>query len=123
MSTQNKTQATSATPWLNEPTPLDLLVDIVSGKKSSEYNGATRAFTVRIPIHNALLLDAMFSNTAGISRNEFVCHLLDLALQEVREKLPEDINEKILQFVSVQMDSSNDKLLQMERVASKEVSE
>ncbi|MDD5180348.1 MAG: hypothetical protein PHT15_03710 [Gallionellaceae bacterium] len=123
MPTQNNAQATSAAPWLNEPTPLELLVDIVSGKKSSEYNGATRAFTVRIPIHNALLLDAMFANTNGISRNEFVCHLLDMALQEVREKLPEDVNEKILQYVSVQMDSSNDKILQMERTASKEVAE
>ena len=120
MSAQNNTQATSTAPWLNEPTPLELLVDIVSGKKSSEYTGATRAFTVRLPIPNALLLDAMFSNTTGISHNEFVCHLLDFALQEVREKLPEDIQEKILQFVSVQMDSSNDKLLQMERTASKE---
>ena len=117
MSTQNKAQATSAPSWQNEPTPLELLVDIVSGKKSSEYDGATRAFTVRVPVHNALLLDAMFSNTTGISRNDFVCHLLDLALQEVREKLPEDINEKILQFVSVQMDSSNDKLLKLENAA------
>ena len=123
MSTQNKTQATSQSPWLNEPTPLELLLDIVGGKKSSEYNGATQAFTVRIPIHNALLIDAMFSNTIGISRNEFVCHLLDLALQEVREKLPKDVNEKILQFVSVEMDSSKDKLLQMERNSSKEVRE
>ena len=115
MSTQNKLQAVGEHPWQNEPTPLELLLDIVSGKKNSEYNGATRAFTVQMPIHNALLLDAMFSNTAGISRNEFMCLLLDLALQEVRENLPEEISEKILQFVSVQMDSSNDKLLKLEK--------
>lgn len=120
MSTHNNSQAASAAaPWLNEPTPLELLVDIVSGKKSTEYNGATRAYTVHIPVYNALLLDAMHSNTNGISQNELICQLLDLALQEVRDNLAKDVNEKILQHVSVQMDSSNDKLLQMERSSSK----
>ena len=111
MSTQNKTQATSTPSWRNQPTPLELLVDIVSGKKSPEYNGATRTFTINVPVSDALLLDAMLANTTGISPNELICHLLDFALQEVRENLPEEISEKILQLVSVEMDSSNDKLL------------
>lgn len=107
MSTQNKTVPS----WQNHPTPLELLVGIVSGKKSPEYKGATRAFTINIPVGDALLLDAMLANTTEISPNELICHLLDFALQEVRENLPEEINEKILQFVSVEMDSANDKLL------------
>lgn len=111
MSTQSKMQVTRPPSWQNEPTPLELLVDIVSGKKSPAYDGATQTFTVDIPTHNALLLNAMFANTTGISLNELICNLLDLALQEVRENLSEDVNEKILQFVSVQMDSSDDKLL------------
>lgn len=110
MSTQNETQATRAPSW-HHPTPLELLVDIVSGKKSSDYNGATREYTVNIPLQTVLLLDAMHVNASGISLNELICQLLDLALQEVRENLPEDIKEKMLWYVSVQMDASNDKLL------------
>jgi len=107
----DNTQAARAPAWQNEPSQLELLVDIVSGKRGSEYNGATRTLTLQVPTHNALLIEAMLENTTGISRNELICQLLDLALQEVREKLPQDINENILQFVSVEMDSSDDKLL------------
>src|SRR3990172_2624787 len=115
MSTPNKAQATVQAPWLNEPSLLEEVMDIVSGKKSPKYEGATLAFTLRMPTYTALLIEAMFSNTKGISRNELICQLLELALQEVRENLPEDIGDKVLQFVSVSMTSSHDKLLAIKR--------
>lgn len=111
MSTQNTTQTTSPRSWPGAPKPLELLVDVLSGKRSPKYDGETRTFTVNVPVSDALLLEAILANITGISHNELVCHLLDFALQEVRENLPEDVNEKILEIVSVQMDSSDDKLL------------
>ena len=109
MSTQNEIPA--ASPW-HHPTQLEILADIASGNRElPDYTGATRPYTVNIPLPMVMLIEALHINTKGISLNEFICQLLDLAIDEVREKLPEEIKEHILYYVSVQMDSSNDKLL------------
>lgn len=110
MSTQNETPVPKKSSWYH-PSQLEMLVDIVNGGECPDFKGTTREYTINVPLQVVLLLDAMLAHTSGVSRNEFICQLLDLALQEVREKLPEEMKEKILWYVSVQMDSSNDKLL------------
>ena len=61
---------------------------IVEGRGKTEYVGATKLITIRIPMPLAVQLQAM-AQKSGKSRNATIATLLEVGLEEVRERLDE----------------------------------
>ena len=59
---------------------------IVEGRGKTEYVGATKLITIRIPMPLAVHLQAM-AQKSGKSRNATSATLLEVGLEEVRERL------------------------------------
>jgi hypothetical protein len=59
---------------------------IVERRGKTEYVGATKLITIRIPMPLAVHLQAM-AQKSGKSRNATIATLLEVALEEVRERL------------------------------------
>lgn len=59
---------------------------IVERRGKTEYVGATKLITIRIPMPLAVHLQAM-AKKSGKSRNATIATLLEVALEEVRERL------------------------------------
>ena len=59
---------------------------IVQGRGKTEYVGATKLITIRIPMPLAVHLQAM-AQKSGKSRNATIATLLEVGLEEVRERL------------------------------------
>ena len=67
---------------------------IVEGRGKTEYGGATKLITIRIPMPLAVQLQAM-AQKSGKSRNATIATLLEVALEEVRERLDESTLEEL----------------------------
>jgi predicted DNA-binding protein len=61
---------------------------IVEGRGKTEYVGTTKLITIRIPMPLAVQLQAM-AQKSGKSRNATIATLLEVGLEEVRERLDE----------------------------------
>lgn len=59
---------------------------IVEGRAKGEYVGLTKIITIRIPMPLAIQLQAL-AQKSGKSRNATIGTLLDVAIEEVRERL------------------------------------
>ena len=66
----------------------DQAAAIVQGRGKTEYIGATKLITIRIPIPLAIQLQAM-AQKSGKSRNATIETLLEVGLEEVRDRLDE----------------------------------
>ena len=67
---------------------------IVQGRSKTEYVGATKLITIRIPMPLAVHLQAM-AQKSGKSRNATIATLLDVALEEVRERLDDETIQEL----------------------------
>ena len=59
---------------------------IVEGRGKTEYVGVSKLITIRIPMHLAIQLQSM-AQKSGKSRNATIATLLEVGLEEVRERL------------------------------------
>ena len=67
---------------------------IVEGRGKTEYVGATKLITILSPMPLAVHLQAM-AQKSGKSRNATIATLLDVALEEVRERLDDETIEEL----------------------------
>lgn len=67
---------------------------IVEGRGKTEYVGTTKLITIRIPMPLAVQLQAM-AQKSGKSRNATIATLLEVGLEEVRERLDETTLEDL----------------------------
>lgn len=67
---------------------------IIEGRGRSEYVGASKLITIRIPMHLAVQLQAM-AHKSGKSRNATISTLLEVGLDEVWERLDESTQEQL----------------------------
>ena len=67
---------------------------IVQGRGKTEYVGTTKLITIRIPMPLAVHLQAM-AQKSGKSRNATIATLLDVALEEVRERLDDETIQEL----------------------------
>lgn len=73
---------------------VDHAAAIVQGRGKTEYVGATKLITIRIPMPLAVHLQAM-AQKSGKSRNATIATLLDVALEEVRERLDDETIQEL----------------------------
>lgn len=73
-----------------EPTLLEELVGLLSHTSSSSYSGGEKAMTIRLPIHIAARLEAMVE-VAGVSRNQLARQLLEYAMVDLLNELPDQV--------------------------------
>ena len=66
----------------------DQAAAIVQGRGKTEYIGATKLITIRIPMPLAIQLQAR-AQKSGKSRNATIETLLEVGLEEVRDRLDE----------------------------------
>lgn len=93
------------------PTKAEHLAAVIEGTGSTRLIGVARPVLLRVPEWNLAELDAM-AKMAGKSRNAMAVHLLDLALDVVREKLSDDklsnLNHEVLQrHVAMGLDTAD----------------
>ena len=67
---------------------------IVQGRGKTEYVGATKLITIRIPMPLAVHLQAM-AQKSGKSRNATIATLLEVGLEEVRERLDDQTIDQL----------------------------
>ena len=67
---------------------------IVEGRGKTEYVGVSKLITIRVPDHLAIKLQAM-AHKSGKSRNATIATLLEVGLEEVRERLDETTLEDL----------------------------
>ena len=67
---------------------------IVEGRGKTEYIGLTKLITIRIPMPLAVQLQAM-AQKSGKSRNATIATLLEVGLEEVRERLDQSTLEDL----------------------------
>lgn len=77
-----------------EPTLLEELVGLLSHTSTSTFSGGEKAMTIRLPIHIAARLEAMVE-VAGVSRNLLARQLLEYAMVDVLDEVPEDVAQRI----------------------------
>ena len=68
---------------------------IVEGRGKTDYVGTTKLITIRIPMHLAVQLQAM-AQKSGKSRNATISTLLEVGLEEVRDRLDEATMTELL---------------------------
>ena len=67
---------------------------IVEGRGKTEYVGLSKLVTIRIPMPLAVQLQAV-AQKSGKSRNATIATLLEVGLEEVRERLDETTLEEL----------------------------
>ena len=67
---------------------------IVEGRGKTEYVGATKLITIRIPMPLAVHLQAM-AQKSGKSRNATICTFLDVAIEEVEKRLSKEVLREV----------------------------
>ena len=72
----------------------DQAAAIVEGRGKTEYVGITKLITIRIPMHLAIQLQAM-AQKSGKSRNATIATLLEVGLEEVRERLDDQTIDQL----------------------------
>lgn len=76
-----------------EPSRLDVLIAQVQKTAKSDYVGAVHALSVRLPTFVYGTVEALCKHS-GMSRNKMIVQLLEVALEEVFDRLPEgDLQE------------------------------
>jgi len=89
-----------ALPYYDEPpTKLELLVDLVGKTGTSETIGSVHPLSVRIPTIPYTTIQAI-SYHSGMSMNKTICQLLDVALDELWQQLPEEDRNRIAELRS-----------------------
>lgn len=76
------------------PTPLDILVGMVSKTANEENIGWLQSFSVRCPMAEACLLDALAAHS-GQSRNKIVVQIIKTGLDALWTNLPPAEREQI----------------------------
>lgn len=76
------------------PTPLDVLVGMVSKTMEDEYIGAMQAFTIRMELVDACTLEALAAYS-GQSRNKIACQLIKSGLHELWQRIGDDERAEI----------------------------
>ena len=76
------------------PTKLDVLVGLVSKTAKSETIGSVHPISVRIPTIPFTTIQAI-SKHSGMSMNKTITSLLDAALDEMWQQLPQDDQDAI----------------------------
>ena len=83
------------------PRKAEIVGDMLARTADSTFHGVARPVLLRIPEFTLADLDAMAA-MAGKSRNSMACHLLAVAIEEVRGTLTEDkllaLNEQTVQM-------------------------
>ena len=67
----------------------DQAASVVEGRGKSEYSGITKVISVRLPVILAAQVQAL-SHKSAKTRNFTVTSLLEVGLEEVRERLSEE---------------------------------
>ncbi len=67
---------------------------IVQGRGKTEYIGLTKLITIRLPMPLAIHLQAM-AQKSGKSRNATIATLLEVGLEEVRERLDDQTIDQL----------------------------
>ena len=76
------------------PTPLDVLVGMVSKTIEDEYVGAVQAFSIRMELVDACTLEALAAYS-GQSRNKIACQLVKAGLHELWQRIGDDERAEI----------------------------
>ena len=72
----------------------DQAAAIVEGRGKTEYVGVSKLITIRVPDHLAIKLQAM-AHKSGKSRNATIATLLEVGLEEVRERLDDSTIDEL----------------------------
>ena len=72
----------------------DQAAAMVAGRLKSEYVGSTKIITIRIPLPLAVKLQAL-AQKSGKSRNATIATLLEVAIEEVTERLDSSTVEEL----------------------------
>lgn len=78
-------------------TAAEQAASIVSGTGKTEYIGATKMISIRVPQHIADRLQAM-AHRSSKSRNAMICTLIDVGLEEVEKCLSEEVRHELDQI-------------------------
>lgn len=71
----------------------DYAAAIVEGRARTDFIGCTKIITIRIPLHLAVQLQAL-AQKSGKSRNATISTLLEVAIEEVTQRLgPSTVEE------------------------------
>jgi hypothetical protein len=76
------------------PTHLDMAIAQFTKKGSSEFEGSLHAMSVRIPSIEAATIEAL-AKYSGLSKNKVFVLLLEVALDEVFQGLPDEDKQDI----------------------------
>jgi hypothetical protein len=92
------------------PTKMDLLVGLVSKSAKSEGIGSVHPISVRVPTIPYTTIQAI-SKHSGMSMNKTIVSLLDAALDEMWNQLPQDDQDEIQrlrsEFIQVFIESGD----------------
>jgi len=99
------------------PSKAEQLAAVIGGTAKTSLVGVARPVLLRVPEWNLAELDAM-ATLANKSRNAMAVHLLDLAIEVVRDKLNDDklsaLNHEVLQrHVAMGLDTSDRQQLEV----------
>ena len=78
-----------------EPTELEVLCGMISGSAESDFVGATRTLTLRMPMIMYATIKAMADNSNGQSMNTICTHLFRVALDQVQTAIDGETAAKI----------------------------
>lgn len=67
---------------------------LVEGKAKTTYMGVTKVTSVRLPAHIAVQLQAL-AHKSGKTRNATVAMLLEVGLEEVRNRLSDEVCQEL----------------------------
>ena len=93
------------------PTKAEQLAAVIGGTATSRVVGVARPVLLRVPEWNLAELDAM-AKMSNKSRNAMAVHLLDLAIEVVRDKLTDEklsaLNHEVIQrHVAMGLDTAD----------------
>lgn len=75
-----------------EPTKLDILISVVEGSGSQHMASASRAMTVRFPIHLYAAIQAL-AELSSTGKGAVAVTLVDSAIEQLEERLTPDTRE------------------------------
>lgn len=87
----------SLTSYDEMPTRLEMTVDLLTKKASSESVGAVRAYSIRVPLIEDATIKALHVYS-GQTQNKVIVQLLQVALDEVFQAMSEADRESIFKL-------------------------
>jgi predicted DNA-binding protein len=79
---------------------------IVSLSANSTYRGATKAYSLRLPRHVAVKIDAM-ATKSGRNTNATVLMLVEIGIEELSRHLSEEVQKELFELVSAGLSEGN----------------